>query len=237
MESHAPVNERIHPNDRTNSCAMFRPGWERRSACIAVGWIAALIVTLVLLDVALADWVQRTIPVPRWMWLFEIMKSPGHFGFTLVVGAMLIAWHPQRWRAMAFLCASGMVSGLLCAIVKWGVGRTRPFHGVPAFELHPFARGLAGLFGAENQSFPSGHTCLAFASAAALSLLLPKWRIAFFAIASVVAAERILQGSHYAGDVVAAAGLGVLSALLTWWLFSFSEQLNLIRLHRPHGES
>ena len=185
-----------------------------------LGWMLLLSVSALLLDVRVADVVHREIRVPEMMWLFHIMKAPGHFAFTLLVAAALVVFrHRWQWRAAAYLCLSGIVSGLSCALLKWCVGRTRPFHGVGAFELHPFTHGIAGLFSAENQSFPSGHTCLAFATAAAMSLLVPRWSAAFYAVALVVASERVLQGSHYVGDVVAASGLGILSAMMTWlWM-------------------
>jgi membrane-associated phospholipid phosphatase len=183
----------------------------------AVAWMIAIAAALAL-DVSIANWVDRTIPIPEPMPFFRVMKAPGHFLFTLAIAAALIAWHPWRWRAGSLLCLSGMASGLLCAMAKWGIGRTRPFKGIPSFALQPFRHGLVGLFRAENLSFPSGHTSLAFATAACLSSLMPRWRMAFYGVALLTAAERVLQNSHYLGDVVAAAALGVLSARLTWWL-------------------
>jgi membrane-associated phospholipid phosphatase len=193
------------------------PGWSVRFWLGAAAWVAVLAIVSPLADDRAAAWVGRTIPVPKLMTLFDVMKAPGHFVFTLLIAAALALWHRGRWRAAAFLCLSGIVSGALCGLLKWGVGRTRPLHKIPAFDLQPFRGGLVGLLHGDNLSFPSGHTCLAFASAAALAVLLPRWRVVFFGVALIVAAERILQGSHYAGDVVAAAGLGVLSTYIVWF--------------------
>jgi membrane-associated phospholipid phosphatase len=194
------------------------PGWSLRALAAAAVWIGALAASLTLLDVPVADWVHRAVPVASLMWLFMLMKVPGHFGFTLIVAAALLVGHRARWRAAAFLCLSGIMSGLLYTLAKWFVGRTRPFQGTPPFEWHPFAHGFSGLFVAEYHSFPSGHTCLAFATAAAMSVLLPKWKSFFFLCATVTATERILQNSHYMSDVIAGAGFGILSMMLTWWL-------------------
>ena len=193
------------------------PGWSPRFWLVAAVWVATIAVVSALIDDRAAAWVGRTIPVPKLMTLFNVMKAPGHFAFTLLIAAALALWHRGRWRAAAFLCLSGIVSGVLCGLLKWGVGRTRPLHKVPAFDLQPFRGGLVGLLHGDNLSFPSGHTCLAFASAAALSVLLPRGRVAFFGVALIVATERVLQGSHYASDVVAAAGLGVLSTYIVWF--------------------
>jgi membrane-associated phospholipid phosphatase len=207
-------------------CAWPFGGWSPRFWLGASIWLASVALVTALLDTSLAVWVGRTVPVPKLMWLFKIMKSPGNFWFTLLVAAMLLVWHSGRWRVAAFVCMSGMLSGLLCALMKWCVGRTRPLHDVPAFKFQPFRYGWFGLFHGENLSFPSGHACLAFATAASLSVLIPRWRLAFFAGALVVAAERVLQGSHYIGDVVAAAGLGVLSTYVVWWIFD-------LKIRRP----
>lgn len=189
----------------------------RRFVLLIGIWMLALAAGLAL-DTSVANWVDRTIPIRQAMPLFRILKAPGHFLFTLSIAAALAIWHPWRWRAGGLLCLCGMLSGLLGALMKWGVGRTRPFKGVAPFSLQPFRGGLAGLFHAENLSFPSGHTVLAFATAECLSLLVPRWRPGFYAGALLVATERILQNSHYLGDVVVAAGLGFLSVHLTWWI-------------------
>jgi len=107
---------------------------------------------------------------------------------------------------------AGLFSGVN-ELIKWVAGRTRPyklFAGPGAkegaylapFELHPFR-------GGSNMAFPSGHAALAFATAAALAILMPRWRWAFYGIAALTAAERVLEGAHYPSDVVAAAALGV----------------------------
>jgi membrane-associated phospholipid phosphatase len=144
--------------------------------------------------------------------LAEALKLPGSYYVT--AGAAAVAWvvHRLRWRAAAVVAAAGAISGLN-SVLKWVVGRRRPVTGVPAFDVDPFVGGLPGLFGAEkNLSFPSGHACLAFATAAALGLLWPRWRWAFYAAAAVTAVERMVENAHYLSDCVAAAGLGVLAA-------------------------
>jgi membrane-associated phospholipid phosphatase len=69
-------------------------------------------------------------------------------------------------------------------------------------------------------SFPSGHTCLAFATAATLAIMIPRWRPAFYALASVVAVERVVENAHYVTDVLAGAAVGTIAAHLTYWLCS-----------------
>lgn len=74
----------------------------------------------------------------------------------------------------------------------------------------------------DNQSFPSGHATIAFATARSVdkefrkeSIWIP---IAGYAAATAVGVERVVSDKHHWYDVVAGAGLGIASAELTWWL-------------------
>jgi membrane-associated phospholipid phosphatase len=116
------------------------------------------------------------------------------------------------WPDVLPLLLSGPIVGIAYTLIKWIIGRHRPEFGTP-FEFHPFAGGLTGLVHAERGlSFPSGHTAMAFATAACLAHLLPRWTILFFVIAVAVGGERICENAHYFSDVIAGAGIGVLSA-------------------------
>ncbi len=70
-------------------------------------------------------------------------------------------------------------------------------------------------------SFPSGHTFMAFTGAEVLRREYgeeyPIVAIAGYAVASVVALMRIYNNRHWAGDVLAGAGLGIVSVTLTYW--------------------
>jgi membrane-associated phospholipid phosphatase len=58
-------------------------------------------------------------------------------------------------------------------------------------------------------SFPSGHTCAAFAAAWSLSHHWPRFRPVFFGVAATVGYSRVFVGAHYPGDVVTGAVLGM----------------------------
>jgi len=103
------------------------------------------------------------------------------------------------------------VSGLN-APLKILIGRIRPYHGVPPFELHPFKFGL--MSAEASFSFPSGDASLAFAMAMSLSLTIPRLRPLWWMLAVIVGLERIAENAHYPSDVVAGAALGVGVALL-----------------------
>ena len=60
---------------------------------------------------------------------------------------------------------------------------------------------------------------IAFATALALSRMMSRGKFAFFAVAIIVAAERVLEGSHFVSDVLLAAGIGILCAHTVSWIF------------------
>jgi membrane-associated phospholipid phosphatase len=160
--------------------------------------------------------------------LCEAFKIPGYYGFTLAMVA-LVAWsHVGGWRA-AFFVLTATLASASNQVVRWVFGRTRPFKPpdgsgrlVP-FDLSPFP------LDSKNLCFPSGHVCLAFATAAALAMLWPrsKWRWVGYAGATLVAVERVVENAHWLSDCVAAAALGIGGSRLIGSLFSKSWKINL----------
>ena len=74
--------------------------------------------------------------------------------------------------------------------------------------------------GADNLSFPSGHTAQAFLAA---SIVHTEFRdksqwygVGAYTIATSVAALRMINDKHWQSDVVAGAGFGILSAHLAY---------------------
>lgn len=183
-------------------------------------WLVLLAISFPL-DRPVAQWAMEsglTTAVrgdPLWHRLAVAAKFPGTYYLTLIIAAMLAAWHRRRGQAAVLMLLTA-IPGLLANILKWMVGRTRPFklEGIldqPApFVLHPFRDGLYGLFHQSNLAFPSGHSATAFATAAALAILLPRWQAVFFVVAGVVGLERMAENAHYLSDVVAAAGISIL---------------------------
>jgi membrane-associated phospholipid phosphatase len=119
----------------------------------------------------------------------------------------------QRWAAMAaFLWLSVALSGLANDVVKLVVGRARPT--VAAGGLAPFT------FGYDYQSFPSGHTAVAFGLAFAVGMLWPRWRWAMLVFAAAVGASRIVLRAHYLGDVIGGALVALVVVELLAALFA-----------------
>jgi undecaprenyl-diphosphatase len=109
------------------------------------------------------------------------------------------------------------VSGLVSQAIKHVIGRARPplLDKVGPFHFEMFS--TAGIMA----SFPSGHTITAFATAAALGFLRPRWfwpLLVLFALP--IAASRLIVGSHYPSDVLAGALIGLASAHLVALVFA-----------------
>lgn len=67
-------------------------------------------------------------------------------------------------------------------------------------------------------AFPSGHTSVAFACAAAITLGSPGWGLLALMIATAIGLGRIFVGVHFPSDVLAGALLGVACAALVRWM-------------------
>lgn len=72
--------------------------------------------------------------------------------------------------------------------------------------------------GSDTHSFPSGHTAWAFMGATAAAHELAGtsawYAMGAYAVASGVAMERVIDGRHYPSDVMAGAGIGIVSTEL-----------------------
>jgi len=186
-----------------------------------ISW--ALVAAAMPLDRPIAQWVRALHIEPWIMHSFAVnaVKALGVYGTTVAIAIIVGGQHPLRWRASVFILMTGLVC-LVGNIMKWMVGRTRPFklehrigEAVP-FKLQPFRSGWEGLFAQENLAFPSGHTMVAFATAAGLAILWPRWRWYFYGGAALVAAERVLENAHWLSDTVGAAGLAICGVHLMW---------------------
>ena len=89
--------------------------------------------------------------------------------------------------------------------------------------LNAFKYGI-GVLRPDNSrynSFPSGHTFVAFTGAEILRREYGKeypWiAVAGYAAAVIVGAMRVYNNRHWAGDVLAGAGLGIASVTLVYW--------------------
>jgi membrane-associated phospholipid phosphatase len=133
----------------------------------------------------------------------------------LLGGSSRARWLSFGIRAQ-FLFFAVLTPVLAGAVVKWIVGRGRPFVGGEAnpFNFEPFAGTEA------YASFPSSHAITAFALAFAVTAVWPRARPAMIAYALLIAGSRLVLLAHHPSDVVAGALIGVLGAMSVRYWFA-----------------
>ena len=76
--------------------------------------------------------------------------------------------------------------------------------------------------GTDNESFPSGHTAVAFCGATVLHKEFGKtspWiSVAGYTVATITAVDRVRRSRHHWEDVAAGAAIGFLSAQASYWI-------------------
>jgi membrane-associated phospholipid phosphatase len=131
-------------------------------------------------------------------------------------------------KQRAFELALGIaISAGISEVLKIVINRERPADKYPGVI---FVNGVV-----QGQSFPSGHTTLAFATATTLALNYKKWYIVIPAYlwAGSVAYSRLYLGKHYPGDVLAGAAIGIGGGYLSHWLTRkiFSKPVHNVQLY------
>jgi membrane-associated phospholipid phosphatase len=218
---------------------MLFPDPGRRPLLATAITLVAIRFSVVYLDRPVA---QAMRAVPPWLralaeWVTGFGRSDRYL-IPLLLVILLLAFASrslagERRRAMArFWAARGAfvwlamaLSGLLNDVVKLLAGRPRPSAGDVGSA--PFT------FDYAFQSFPSGHTAVAFGLALSVGLLWPRWRTLLLAFAAAVAASRVIVGAHYPADVIG----GALVAWLTVpWLARFFADRRLVFQHDSEGD-
>lgn len=148
----------------------------------------------------------------------------GALGALLIAVAVIAPALPGIQRSLLlglgtrlqFLFFAVLVSVLSGELIKWIVGRGRPFVGgqANAFNFSHFAGTEA------YSSFPSGHATTAFALAFAVAAIWPRARIAMIVYALVIAASRLVLLAHHPSDVVAGALVGITGAMAVRYWFA-----------------
>lgn len=131
----------------------------------------------------------------------------------IVLSLLMLCWRPTRRAGALALCA--MALGLLCnnMVLKQLVSRPRPH--VVVELLRPL------LPAPDPDSFPSGHTCAAFAAAGIWLRTLPKRWMGWTAMvmAVLMGLSRLYVGVHFPTDVLVGGLVGTLCALMVWLLY------------------
>jgi membrane-associated phospholipid phosphatase len=205
-----------------------------RRAARHVLWLSAgLGAAIIVLMYALDAWEIGQMP-PRGtpsLWWVRILTDFGKDEYVLAALAALliaVAFVSPALRGiqrslllglgtrLQFLFFAVAVSSLVTEVIKWCVGRGRPFVGGEAnvFNFSHFAGTPA------YSSFPSGHATTAFALAVAVAAVWPRARVAMAAYALIIAASRLVLLAHHPSDVVAGALVGIIGAMFVRYWFA-----------------
>jgi undecaprenyl-diphosphatase len=140
---------------------------------------------------------------------------------AVVALSFLIPFGRQRWerrRGAVLATASAALALLLNQPIAHLVERTRPY------LKHPDHANLL-ISRSHDPSFPSDHATGAFALAFAIWLYDRTLGAILLVLAAILSFARVYVGTHYPGDVVAGAAIGILVPLI---LYSFAPARRVV---------
>jgi membrane-associated phospholipid phosphatase len=164
------------------------------------------------------------------LWPVRILTDFGKDAYVLCLLAALlfvVAMIAPRLRTasqsllslgtrLQFLFLAVLVPVLAGELIKWIVGRGRPFVGgkADAFNFEPF-------IGTEAYaSFPSAHAITSFALAFAVAAVWPRTRIVMVVYAALIGVSRLVLLAHHPSDVIAGGLIGVIGAMFVRYWFA-----------------
>jgi undecaprenyl-diphosphatase len=194
----------------------------RQFAIAAALIVATLLLVMFLFDAAVVRAVGH---LPGWIvWSFDQITDFGKSGwflwplgilFLVLAALPTLPRMPQRVLAavmvrVGFLFVAIAVPSLFDTIIKRMIGRARPLVGgsLDPYLYSPFN------WTAAYASLPSGHATTAFAALVAFGSLWPRARTVMWIYALLIAVSRVVVTAHYPSDVLTAAAVGVVGALL-----------------------
>lgn len=162
-------------------------------------------------DECILQWIADHLRIQGLDQIMILYTSLGNGGaLFIVITILMLIWRKTRFAGIA--CGSGMLCGFMATnlILKPLVDRARPWTVLDNFDH---------LVDAGAHSFPSGHTCAAFAFAVALCCSIPrKWaKAAALIAAALMGFSRVYVGVHFPSDVLAGALIGALAGLAGNW--------------------
>ncbi len=122
--------------------------------------------------------------------------------------------HEYKAKQAGFMFIAIVTTGLSVNIIKMIFGKARPIL-LKREEIFGF-EWFVSPSAYNYHSFPSGHTTTAFTIATVLTLMFPRYAVAFYMYAVAMAISRVLNWNHYVSDVIAGAMFGTILTLLLY---------------------
>ena len=140
---------------------------------------------------------------------FEFLQySPAVAAFSMNLAGVK-STHKLSDMAILYALSTATMTGVVYT-TKHTINRTRPD-------------------GSENNSFPSGHTARAFVAAEFLHQEYGDqsiWiSVGGYTMATLVGVSRICGDRHWVSDVVAGAGIGILSTKFVYWTYPYLQKM------------
>ena len=162
----------------------------------------------------------------------SFMQNVSRFGdwpSHVVLGVFLlgIAWWrgSKRWaRIFLSMLVAMAIAGMTGHVIKRAVPRARP-------SVKSELRWGGPRFSTKYHSFPSGHVAASTAFFGVLIFARRRIGLACLPIPILIGFSRMYIGAHYLSDIVCAAVLGILSALIVTQIFWREHQTSNIE-HR-----
>ncbi len=142
----------------------------------------------------------------------DIWESITNSGNGVYLGGLMASYYIvgelfklDNLRKTALLgVESFIISGVLVGILKYSIGRARPFTGESSTSFHPFSST------SNHYSFPSGHASSAFSVATVIAEHSKEFlvHVTAYGLASLVAMSRIHKNKHWLSDVFIGSAIG-----------------------------
>ena len=172
-----------------------------------------------------------------WLFLYRHGNVPGlligFFGLFLLIARLVWKKIGAHWKTGVFLVLLLIIGpGLIVnAIFKGHWGRPRPVEivdfGAEQAYRPVWQKGIAG----QGKSFPSGHASIGYYLMGPFFFLYPmgrkRWGLLFLilglAYGTTMGIGRIVQGAHFASDVLWSAGFVYYTGLVLSFIFRFDR--------------
>lgn len=176
-------------------------------------------------DFSILDWIQANLGCPVLDFVMPMLSMLGEFGaLWIVLGLIFLLFRKTRRMGVLMLISMAVTFVIGDCGIKNLVQRIRPCN-VREYISIPVSR-------PHSYSFPSGHSAQAFSAGMMIFLHHKGWGIATLVLAVGIAFSRLYNYVHFPTDVLAGALLGILMAILVYYIAKKIRPANQIEARR-----